>query len=101
MPYESDEIAVNFASLTKAAEDIQGAINKLGAELDGLETGVQPLVASWDGPAKASYLVRKREWDSASADLTQLLTSIKGAVLRSADIMSAQEAKNASLFEPR
>jgi WXG100 family type VII secretion target len=100
MPYESDEIAVNFASLTKAAEDIQSAINKLSAELDGLERGVQPLVATWDGPAKAAYLVRKREWDGASADLTQLLTGIKGAVTRSAEIMSAQEAKNASLFGP-
>ena len=83
MPYQSDEIAVNFASLTKAAEDIQGAINKLSAELDGLERGVQPLVATWDGPAKAAYIARKREWDDASADLTQLLTGIKGAVQRS------------------
>ncbi|MFG1920457.1 WXG100 family type VII secretion target [Cryptosporangium sp. NPDC048952] len=101
MPYQSDEIAVNFASLMKASEDIQSAINKLSAELDGLERGVQPLVATWDGPAKAAYLVRKRQWDSASADLTQLLTSIKGAVVRSAEIMSAQEAKNTSLFNPQ
>jgi len=98
MPYESDEIAVNFASLTKAADDIQSAIGKISAELDGLERGVQPLVATWDGPAKAAYLTRKREWDSASADLTQLLTGIKRAVLSSAEIMAAQEQKNVSYF---
>ncbi|SHN03300.1 WXG100 family type VII secretion target [Cryptosporangium aurantiacum] len=98
MPYGSDEIAVNFASLTKAAEDIQGAIGKMTSELDALERGVQPLIATWDGEAKAAYLVRKRGWDSASADLTQLLTGIKAAVMKSAEIMAAREKQNASMF---
>lgn len=98
MPYNSDEIAVNFASLTKAAEDITSAVGKMTAELDGLERGVQPLLATWDGDAKGAYLVRKREWDTASADLTQLLTGIKGAVLKSAEIMAAREKQNANMF---
>ncbi|MFI5955621.1 WXG100 family type VII secretion target [Cryptosporangium sp. NPDC051539] len=94
----SDEIAVNFASLTKAAEDIQSAIGKMNAELDGLEKGVQPLLATWDGDAKAAYMARKREWDSASQDLAQLLTGIKGAVLKSAEIMHAREKQNTNMF---
>jgi 6 kDa early secretory antigenic target len=98
MPYGSDDIAVNFASLTKAAEDIQSAIGKMTSELDGLERGIQPLLVTWDGDAKAAYLIRKKEWDNASADITQLLTGIKGAVLKSAEIMAAREKQNATMF---
>jgi 6 kDa early secretory antigenic target len=94
----SDEIVVRFSALTKASEDINKAISTMHSELDGLERGIQPLLATWDGAAKNEYQTRQREWTQASNDLTQLLNQIKGAVSKSAEIMQAREAANARKF---
>jgi early secretory antigenic target protein ESAT-6 len=94
----SGEIIVRFSALSKAAEDINKAITNMQSELDGLEKGIQPLLATWDGQAKEEYHTRQREWSSASADLTQLLTQIKAGVTKSAEIMQAREASNARKF---
>jgi WXG100 family type VII secretion target len=94
----SDEIVVRFSALTKASEDINKAISTMHSELDGLERGIQPLLATWDGTAKNEYHTRQREWTQASTDLTTLLTQIKGAVTKAAEIMQAREAANARKF---
>ncbi len=93
------DIIVKFSSLMKASEDIGKAITNMNSELEGLEKGIQPLLATWDGDAQGAYRVRQAEWTSASKDLTELLTGIKGAVIRSAEIMQAREKANKLKFE--
>ena len=92
------EIVVKFSALSKASEDISKAIASLNSELDGLEKGIQPLLSTWDGTARDAYFQRQQEWSSASQDLTQLLTQIKGAVVKSAEIMQAREQANQRKF---
>jgi WXG100 family type VII secretion target len=93
-----NDIVVKFAALMKASDDISRALKNMHSELDGLEKGIQPLLASWDGTAKDAYHVRQKEWSSASKDLTELLTQIKGAVVHSAEIMQAREKANTTKF---
>lgn len=92
------DIVVKFPALIKAAEDIGKAIKNMNQELHDLEKGIQPLLQSWDGSAKDAYHARQVEWNTASKDLEQLLTSIKGAVTRSAEIMQAREHANKNKF---
>jgi WXG100 family type VII secretion target len=92
------DIVVKFSALVKASEDIGKAISNMNSELDALEKGIQPLLSTWDGQAKDAYYARQAEWTSASKDLTQLLTQIKGAVSQSAEIMQAREKANMQKF---
>lgn len=93
------DLVVNFAILRAAAEDIQSTTNTMNSELDGLKQALAPIVAAWDGDAKTAYATKQAQWDTAAADLNNLLASIKGAVIRSADTMEARERSNMSRFE--
>jgi len=92
------EIVVNFAALSQASADITKALTGMHGELSGLEQGIKPLLAQWDGDAKAEYEQRQREWTSASNDLARLLKDIQIAVDKSAEIMLARERTNKGKF---
>jgi 6 kDa early secretory antigenic target len=93
------DLVVNFAILRAAAEDINSTTNTMNSELDGLKQALSGIVAAWDGDAKTQYAAKQAQWDAAAFDLNNLLTSIKGAVIRSADLMEARERSNMQRFE--
>jgi len=94
----SDEIVVEFAALNQAAADITSALSSMQSELDNVNSTVQPMVSSWQSDAQEAFLQRKAEWTSAASDLQTLLTGIKAAVLKSAEIMQAREKANVAKF---
>jgi len=94
----SDAIVVEFAALNQAAADITSALSSMQSELDNVNTTVQPMLASWESDAQEAFLQRKAEWTSAATDLQTLLTGIKGAVMKSAEIMQAREKANVAKF---
>jgi WXG100 family type VII secretion target len=93
-----DEIVVEFAALNQAAADISNALSSMQSELDNVNSTVQPMVASWQSDAQEAFLQRKAEWTNAANDLHTLLNGIKGAVLKSAEIMQAREKANVAKF---
>ncbi|WP_432985956.1 WXG100 family type VII secretion target [Dactylosporangium sp. CA-233914] len=93
-----DEIVVEFAALNQAASDITSALSSMQSELDGVDQAVAPMVASWQSDAQEAFAQRKAEWTNAANDLHQLLNGIKGAVLKSAEIMQAREKANLAKF---
>jgi early secretory antigenic target protein ESAT-6 len=94
-----DVMYVNFPALQKASGDIQTALNSLETQLGQLERDAAPLVASWDGDAKAAYEQRQARWRSAASDLSTMLREIKLAVDDSAADYLHTEKKNTQLFE--
>ena len=85
-------LVVEFGQLQAASGHIQAAIGKMQSQLSDLEQAAGPLVASWDGSAKAAYDERQRKWSSAATELTTILNSIKKAVDESvADYMSTEK----------
>jgi WXG100 family type VII secretion target len=92
------EIIVQFPALLKASGDISNAVKTMNSELEGLKQGIQPLLATWDGEAQASYHQRQSQWEVAATDLNTLLNGIKSAVDRSAEIMMAREKANMQKF---
>ncbi|MEV4758202.1 WXG100 family type VII secretion target [Micromonospora sp. NPDC049559] len=95
----SDILVVNFASLQKASEDIQRALNALQGQLTQLDDDARPLVQTWEGEAQQAYDQRQRQWTSASQDLQTMLQDIKRAVDESAADYLHTEKKNTGLFQ--
>ncbi len=92
------EIRYNFAGLNAAAESCNGAVRNMTGELDGLKSGIAPLLATWDGEAREAYFQRQTEWESAANDLRDLLGRIERALRESAAKMQAREAANRGKF---
>ncbi len=94
-----NEIVVEFAALQQASDDISRALSSMQSELDNINSQVQPLVHTWQSDAQQAFVQRKNEWTNAANDLHTLLTGIKTAVLRSAEIMQAREKANVAKFQ--
>jgi WXG100 family type VII secretion target len=93
-----DMLYVNFAALEQASADIQGAIAFMESELSTLEADAAPLVATWDGTARAAYDERQARWRGAAANLTAMLRDIRRALDESAADYATTERHNAGLF---
>jgi len=93
------DIRYNFPALTSAADSCNAASRNMMSELEGLKSGIQPLLATWDGEAQTAYLRRQTEWESAANDLKDLLSRIENALRESAIRMQAREAANRAKFE--
>lgn len=74
------EISIKFESLAAGEQGIRNNYAKLTATLDELESGLQPMLATWSGQAQESYLQCKKQWDEAAAALSQVLNNIGQAV---------------------
>jgi WXG100 family type VII secretion target len=95
----SDTLVVNFAALSQASLDIQGALDALASQLTELEHDAAPLVATWEGSAREAYDVRQAQWRSAAEDLSRMLRYIKVAVDDSAADYLHTERRNTGLFQ--
>ncbi|RIV34355.1 WXG100 family type VII secretion target [Micromonospora radicis] len=92
------EIRYNFAGLNAAADSCGSSSRNMTSELEGLKTGIAPLLATWDGDAREAYFQRQREWESAANDLRDLLGRIERALRESAAKMQARESANRAKF---
>ena len=70
-------IYVDHDKLDAAAADFGKRHAALESILDTLESGLAPMVGSWEGSTQAMYVEKKATWERASRDLTALLANIK------------------------
>ncbi|MCT2587404.1 WXG100 family type VII secretion target [Actinophytocola gossypii] len=89
------EIKVTFGGLEAASASITSNAQKVQGSLDDLKSYLQPLVATWTGEASEAYQNHQRQWDTAAADLQQVLAAIGTAVQRAADDYRDGERNNA------
>ncbi len=74
------EISVRFDALQGGEQGIRNNYAKLTATLDQLESDLQPMINTWSGDARDSYLQCKKQWDDAAQALSQVLNSVAQAV---------------------
>jgi 6 kDa early secretory antigenic target len=91
-----DGIKVTFGGLEAAAGNITTQSQKVQSSLDDLKARLQPLVASWQGQAAENYNAHQAKWDTAAADLQQVLAAIGTAVQRAAEDYRDGERNNAN-----
>lgn len=89
-------IKYNFGLIEGARADIQNSSNNINTKLSDLKSFLAPLVAGWEGSAAEAYQVSQNKWDTAAADLNQVLAAIGTAVGAGNEGMQATERSSAS-----
>lgn len=69
----SSEIKVSYGALSAAAADITASTGRLQDHLRTLESALAPMVAGWEGEASVFYQDTQRRWNTAAAELTEVL----------------------------
>lgn len=85
------EIKVAFESLQAGQQGIQKTYSTLVSTLEDLENQLKPMISTWTGAAQEQYLSCKRDWDTAAAQLAQVLSQIGQAVGQAHDNYQAAE----------
>jgi len=68
-PASDDHIAVTFATLHDLTTDLEDILKKLNEKLDGLYDRVVPVVLSWEGETRDTFVEKLDEWDRSAQDL--------------------------------
>jgi WXG100 family type VII secretion target len=90
------EILVTFGELTNAQQTVTRAAAQLSAQLEDLRRYLAPLAATWAGQAAQDYQAKQRQWDTAAADLNQVLSQIGVALGHANEGYQQVERANAS-----
>ncbi len=74
------QIKVSFPALEETATYIDTKSQEANQLLGDLKAMLQPLVATWTGAAAESYNHKQHLWDTAAADLNNVLSQISTAL---------------------
>ena len=74
------QIKVSFPDLEATADFIDAKSKEANQLLADLKSMLQPLVATWTGAAAENYNHKQHLWDTASADLNNVLFQISTAL---------------------
>lgn len=94
----SGEVRVTFGELSAAQSSISSTVNAVNNQLDDLKSFLAPMVSTWEGTAAETYNALQRQWDTAAADLNQVLAQIATAVGTANEQYQAAESANTSRF---
>lgn len=86
------EVKVTFGEIANAQSNVSNTSNQVNQLLEDLKAFLAPMVATWEGEAAAAYNEKQRQWDTAAADLNQVLNQI-GVALGTAN-QNYQDAEN-------
>ncbi len=86
-------IKVSFEGLRQAGGDIISSSNNITNRLSELDGDLAPMAASWTGQAATFYQDTQLKWDTAAAELADVLRQIGAAVNTAADNYAATEQR--------
>jgi 6 kDa early secretory antigenic target len=92
----TSEIKVTFGALGAAQGDVATTASRITGQLEDLKRFLAPMVATWQGQAAVEYQARQRQWDSAAADITAVLSHIGVALGTANDSYQQVERANAA-----
>jgi WXG100 family type VII secretion target len=95
---ELDGLNVVHAGLDRAADDLMGIVNRIDARLHRLEQDLAPLRTQWIGDAQQAYTEAKQQWDTAIAEMRDLLHQTSVRVTLANDAYRAADARGAAAF---
>jgi len=88
------EYAVNWDDQHTAAASVGTGIGALDGTLGDINKEVATLTAGWDSEAKEAYLIRQKEWTTASDHIKEALLQFKNGLTEAAGLSSGSEKKN-------
>ena len=90
------EILVTFGEIANAQQNASQTAQQMNAQLDDLKRMLHPMVSTWQGEAATDYNAKQRQWDTAAADLNQVLSQISVALGHANEGYQQVERANAS-----
>ena len=84
----TDMIHYSFGDIAAASGDITQTSARINGLLDELKSQLAPMVSTWTGESAVAYQAAQQQWDTAAADLNQVLATIARAVADSNDSRS-------------
>lgn len=96
---ELDGLKVVHSGLEGTAEDLARIVARIDARLARLDRDLQPLRQAWVGDAQGAYVVAKRRWDGAIAEMRGLLQQTSRQVVQSNASYRAADARGARAFD--
>jgi WXG100 family type VII secretion target len=92
------DLLVNHAGLEGVADDLLAVVGRIDDRMRALEHELDPLRSDWVGEAQEAYGFAKRRWDTAIAEMRDLLQATSVQVRRSNDDYRAADARGARAF---
>jgi len=89
-------IKVDYNTLDMASQTITGTARAVEEKLDSIKSMLAQM--QWEGNDQESYHQAQMKWDSAMADIRQLLGEIGGAVNTARENYMQTEQANASMW---
>lgn len=77
---DNSQIRVNYGVLDNAHANVTSTVNFMNSQLDGLKQYLRPFIQKWQGEGSDAYQSVQRRWDTAAADLNQILALIPPAL---------------------
>jgi 6 kDa early secretory antigenic target len=93
-----DGIRVTHSALQDGAANMLRSVNDINERLDRLEQELELLRSSWSGSQQGAYLAAKTKWDTAIAEMVQLLNDTQRAVVASDESFVNADTQGARRF---
>ena len=94
-----DGLVVNHGGLDQASQDLYSAVKAIDDRMNRLENELNPLKSDWEGNAQLAYQQAKTKWDTAIAEMMQLLSSTSSTVSQSNGEYQAADNRGANSFQ--
>ncbi|MBA0124760.1 WXG100 family type VII secretion target [Haloechinothrix sp. YIM 98757] len=92
------EMKVHYETLFNASSEVEMASKAMTEASDNLKNDLNPLVSTWSGEAEQNYAKLQSEWDTAHAELNQVLAQIATALQRIGEGYRDMEGHQAKKF---
>ena len=94
-----DGLLVNHAGLNEVGDHLYKMVKDIDDRMNNLERDLAPLQSEWSGNAQAAYLQAKTKWDTAIAEMMQLLNDTGTTVGQSNQDYHAADLRGAHQFQ--
>jgi WXG100 family type VII secretion target len=94
-----DGLVVNHGGLNEVTDHLYQAVKNIDTRMHNLERDLAPLQSEWSGNAQAAYNQAKTKWDTAIAEMMQLLNDTGTTVGQSNQDYHAADMRGANSFQ--
>ncbi|MDK6260881.1 MULTISPECIES: WXG100 family type VII secretion target [Corynebacterium] len=82
------DIQYQFGAISAASADITATSGRISGQLATLKSDVAPMAGAWEGEAAVAWNEAQTKWDTAAADLNEILRTVARVVETGNDNMS-------------
>jgi early secretory antigenic target protein ESAT-6 len=94
-----DGLVVNHGGLNEVTDHLYKMVKDIDDRMNNLERDLGPLQSEWSGNAQQAYNTAKTKWDTAIAEMMQLLNDTGVTVGQSNTDYHAADVRGANQFQ--